>query len=184
MNKHFRKIVFKSAIFVISLSIAWYLLKSGLLNNLVDRVLPVTFAAEILAGSFYTSLLTSPIAIAMLLILAQKQHPISLALIAGLGAALVDLMMVKFFRDNLNRDFNTIARQLKLDLINKFLKLLKLDFLIPLIGALIIASPLPDELGLFMLGASRLKYYQVVLLTFILNTAGILLIVTPINLLT
>lgn len=184
MNSKLIKIVFKTFIFIISLSIAWYLLKSGILNNLVDRVLPITFAAEILAGSFYTSLLTSPISIAMLLVLAQKQNPIILALIAGLGAALVDLLMVKFFRDNLNKNFSIFSKQLKLDLINNFLKLLKLDFLIPLLGALIIASPLPDELGLFMLGASRLKYYQVVLLTYALNTAGILLIVTPINLLT
>ena len=48
--------------------------------------------------------------------------------------------------------------------------------------AIIIASPLPDELGLMLLGASKLTYRQIAILTYIFNTAGILVIVVPISL--
>ena len=58
---------------------------------------------------------------------------------------------------------------------------LHLGFMVPLAGAIIVASPLPDELGLIMLGVSKLKYREIAVLTYILNTAGILLIVLPIN---
>lgn len=184
MTLKLSKILYKAFLFIISLSIAWWLIKSGFIDNFIDGIVGLKFVAEFVAGAFYTSFLTSPISVAMLLVLAKDQDPITLALLAGLGSASVDLLIVKFFRKNLNRDFNTISKQFKLDLVSKILKLLKLDFLIPLTGALIVASPLPDELGLFLLGASKLKDYQILILTYVLNTAGILLIVTPINLLT
>ena len=53
----------------------------------------------------------------------------------------------------------------------------------PFLGAIIIASPLPDELGLVMLGDSKLKYREIAIISYVLNTAGILLIVVPVNLL-
>lgn len=183
MNPKVKKLIIKTVIFILSLSFAWYVLKTGSLNPIVEKVLPLTFLAEFLAGAFYTSFLTTPISIAMLVILAPKQNPIILSLIAGLGAAVVDLFIVKFFKGEVNYDLNLLAKTFRFYLINRLLKLFKLDFLLPLVGALIIASPLPDELGLFLLGASKMKTYQIVILTYVLNTAGILLIVTPINLL-
>ncbi|MDP3733140.1 MAG: hypothetical protein Q8Q91_01230 [Candidatus Daviesbacteria bacterium] len=183
MDRKIKKLIFKTAIFIFSLSIAWYLIKSGLLHNLVITVLPLKFIAEFLAGMFYTSFLTSPISMAMIVVLAENNNPIILALLAGMGAVVGDLVIIKFFKEKLSKDVSLITRELQLKKINNFLIKWKLEFITPLVGAIIIASPLPDELGLMMLGASNLRYYQIVILTYLLNTAGILLIVTPINLL-
>ena len=120
---------------------------------------------------------------AMIVVLAENNNPIILALLAGMGAVVGDLVIIKFFKEKLSKDVSLITRELQLKKINNFLIKWKLEFITPLIGAIIIASPLPDELGLMMLGASNLKYYQIIILTYLLNTAGILLIVTPINLL-
>lgn len=178
-----KKLVIRTIIFILSLSLAWFVLKSGSLSPLVEKILPVTFLAEFLAGCFYASFFTSPISIAMFVILAQKQNPIILALIAGLGSAFVDLLIIRFLKKEVNKDWDILVKVFRLYLINKLLKFFKLDLLLPIIGAVIVASPLPDELGLFLLGASKLKSYQIGLLSYVLNTAGILLIVTPINLL-
>lgn len=183
MDTKLRSLLIKTLFFSFSVGIAWYLIKGGYFESWVNTILPHRFLAEILAGAFYTSFLTSPIAIAMFFVLAKSENPIILSLLAGVGAAALDFLMVKLLRDNLNKDLTLLTRQFKLNLAKKFLKLLKLDFLIPLIGALIIASPLPDELGLYLMGTSKLKNYQIIAITYILNTAGILLIVTPINLL-
>lgn len=145
--------------------------------------MPLRFVAEFLAGIFYTSLLTAPIAMAMLLVIASTNNPILTALVAGVGAAFGDLVIVTFFRRGLAKDVDMISHELHIRRINNFLKKWKLDSITPLLGAIIIASPLPDELGLLLLGASKLKYYQLAILTYALNTAGILLIVAPINLL-
>ena len=48
--------------------------------------------------------------------------------------------------------------------------------LLPFIGALIIASPLPDELGLVMLGAAGVKTKYFIILSFSLNFAGLVAI--------
>lgn len=179
-----KKLIFDTIIFFLSLSIAWYLIRSGLLSNLVEAVLPIKFIAEFISGLFYASFLTSPISVAMIVVLAKSSNPIILAMIAGLGAASTDLLIVKFFRKGLSKEMGLISHELHLKRINTILVKLKLDFLIPVLGAIIIASPLPDELGLVMLGVSRLKYREIAVLTYILNTAGILLIVIPINLIT
>ena len=120
----------------------------------------------------------------MLIVLAKSNNPFSLALLAGLGSALVDILIVKFFRKEISSDINLVSHELRFAKINNFLLKWKLTFLTPLIGALVIASPLPDELGLMMLGVSKLKYYQIAVLTYVLNTAGILLIVVPVSVLT
>ena len=183
MSKKIKKLILKTTIFILSLSIAWYLIKDGLLHSLVEAVLPLGFIAAVVAGIFYTSFLTGPISVAMIVVLAENSNPIILALFAGLGAVLGDLVIVKFFRAELSRDVNLVSRELQLQTINNFLVKWKIDFITPLVGLIIIASPLPDELGLMMLGASKLKYHEIAILSFVFNTAGILLIATSVSLL-
>lgn len=182
MDSKLRKLLLKTGLFALSLSIAWWIIKVGFIHELVDKILPFQFLAEFIAGMLYTSFLTSPIALAMFLVIADSNNPIIIALIGGLGGALADFMIVKFLRSN-SKDLDEVSRQLQLKKIYLLLKPFNVDFLIPVIGAMIVASPLPDEIGLLMLGASKLKYRELLILTFILDTAGILLIVVPINLL-
>lgn len=183
MDRKLKRLIFDTVIFIISMSMAWYLLKGGFLHDLVALVLPIRFLAPVLAGLLYASFLTAPISVAMIAVLAQDSNPLVLAILGGLGAACSDLLIVKFFRGRLSKDVDLVSRQMQFKRLNNFLIKWKLDALVPIIGAIIVASPLPDELGLMMLGASKLKYYQIALLTFVLNTAGILLIVVPISVL-
>lgn len=183
MDKRTRNILFKSAVFIISISLAWFLVKSGVLHDWIAIVLPHRFIGEFIAGMLYTSFLTSPLSLAMLLVIAGQGNPIIIALLGGLGASFGDLLLVRFFRDNYKEEVDGVSRELQLQKIDNFLKKYQAEFLIPLLGAIIIASPFPDEIGLLMLGISKLEYKQIALVSFILNSAGILLIVTPINLL-
>lgn len=182
MDPRTRKILLKTIIFIISISFAWFLIKSEILNDWIKVVLPYQFLAEFIAGALYTSFLTSPIAVAMFLVIAQEGNPIIIALFGGLGAVCGDLLLIKVF-NNYKRDVTIVTRQLQLKKLDTFLRKIHLEFLIPILGAIIIASPFPDEIGLLMLGAS-LEYQQIAKISFILNCAGILVIVTPVNLLT
>ena len=51
-------------------------------------------------------------------------------------------------------------------------------WILPVLGAFIIASPFPDEVGIGLMGIARMKNWQFLLLTFMLNSAGIFFIVT------
>jgi hypothetical protein len=50
-------------------------------------------------------------------------------------------------------------------------------WLVPVIGAVIVASPLPDELGVSLMGASSIASWQFLILSYCLNAAGILVVV-------
>lgn len=182
MDPKAKNLVFKTLLFILSLSMAWYLFKGGFLQDLAMEILPLKFISSFLAGMLYASFLTSPVSVAMLAALAKANNPVTLALLAGLGAAFADLLIVRFFR-GVSKDINLISEQLRINKITGILKKWRVEFLVPLIGIFIVASPLPDEVGLMMLGASKLKYYQLAILTYVLNTAGILMIVIPFNLL-
>ncbi|MBI2017827.1 hypothetical protein HYS92_02145 [Candidatus Daviesbacteria bacterium] len=184
MDKKARSILLKTLVFIFSISLAWFLVKSGYLHSWVETVLPHQFIGEFIAGALYTSFLTSPIAVAMFLVIAQESNPIIIALVGGLGAACGDILIIKLFRDNYKNDVDNVSKQLHLKRISIFLRLFHFEFIIPVIGAIIIASPFPDEIGLLMLGVSRLKYGEIAKISFVLNSAGILLIAAPINLLT
>lgn len=122
-------------------------------------------------------------AVAAIILLAENSNPIVLGLLGGVGAVTVDLIIVKFLRGGAKKDLSTLSRVLKVDGINRNFKKLHIDLFVALIGSLIIASPLPDELGLVLLGESNLSYRQLIILTYILNTAGIMTIAITANLL-
>src|SRR3990167_5406172 len=120
MDKKIKKLTIKGFFFILSLYLAWYLLESGVLNNVVNTILPIKFLAEFIAGALYTSFLTTPIAIAMLIILAPDNNPIVMALIGGIGAALTDIFLVKLVREE-KKDVHLISHELHLERINRFL---------------------------------------------------------------
>ncbi|KKW19382.1 MAG: hypothetical protein UY63_C0015G0023, partial [Parcubacteria group bacterium GW2011_GWA2_51_10] len=47
---------------------------------------------------------------------------------------------------------------------------------IPFVGALIIASPLPDELGITLMGVSKMRASSLVAISYVMNSLGIAVI--------
>lgn len=178
-----RKLIFDSIIFCFSLAGAWFILRSEYFHSVIESLTGVRFIAEILAGTLYTSFATSPLAVAAIIILSENSNPIVVGLLGGLGAVIVDLLIVKFLRGSAKSDLSTLTKILKVDGLGKELKHLHLDIFVVLLGAIIIASPLPDELGLLLLGRSSLSYKQLMVLSYLLNTAGIMTIAITANLL-
>ena len=125
MDRKLKKLILKTGVFILSLSFAWWLIKSGYLQGLIEAIMPLRFVSEILAGFLYTSFLSAPISVAMLIVLAQENNPIVTALLAGVGAALADLLMIKFFRGQLYSDLNQISKQLGYNKFNILLSIIK-----------------------------------------------------------
>ncbi len=177
------RVVPKVLLFIVSLCVAIWIIQSGFAHFLLKESKAVWFLPEIIAGAFYTSFLTSPIALAMLIELAQDKNPLIVSLLGGAGAALGDLLLVMFLRQEIKTDLKQSIRHLKLEKMRQSFKKWHLGFVLPVMGAIIVASPLPDELGLMLWGVSNLKYPQLIILSYFLNTIGIMAIVVPIGLL-
>ena len=81
-----------------------------------------------------------------------------------------------FVRDRLGEDFAYLIKRTGTPRFFKIFHRKTFRSVLPFIGGLIIASPLPDELGLTLLGLARMRPSRFLLLSFTFNSIGILLI--------
>lgn len=169
-------------IFTISVTFAIWSISSGFLGKIFETLLPVQFLAEFFAGVLFTSFLTTPLSLAFIYLLSDQTNPLQLASVGALGATLGDFIIIKLFRDSVFEDFTTLSRDLKLKRFFSFFRNSHLNHLAPLLGLLVIASPFPDEIGVMLLSASKLKYSQLLILSFLMNALGIFIFASSFNL--
>lgn len=132
------------------------------------------YLGAFLAGILFVSTFTFATGALIIIILAGQLHPLPISVIAAAGAMAGDLTIFKFVKDGLVSELESIYD--KLDSKHHFIKLLHtryFNWTLPVIGALIIASPLPDELGVTLLGISKMRTYKFMIISFFLNTLGI-----------
>lgn len=148
-------------------------------SNAVEFFLAKAGQADILlaflAGFFFTSVFTAAVATVTLAEISQILPIFAIAAIGALGAVLADYFIFRFVRDSVASDVAYLISSKKARLRrffgNKFLR-----WTVPVLGALIIASPLPDELGVAMLGLSRTKNLNFFVISYFANFFGILAI--------
>lgn len=177
MSQRLKNLIADLIILLLSCFFAFLLVQNGDLDNFIRAVTPVQFLAEFIAGMLFTSILTTPFSFALFLVLAENIDPLQIAVIGGLGACLGDMLIVSIFRNSFFDDFKTLEKTLKLKRLFHFFHHSHFNHLAPILGVLVIASPFPDELGLMLLGASKLKTIQLAILTFTINAGAIYFIV-------
>ena len=104
----------------------------------------------------------------------DSTYPVYLLLpLAGIGAVIGDLTIFRLIKLSLASDLTQLYNNLGGSKISHILHTSHFRWTIPVIGALIIASPLPDEIGIGILGIYNLKTSQFLVLSYILNSLGI-----------
>lgn len=136
------------------------------------------YIGAFVAGILFVSTYTVSIGALILLILAETLHPVEVALIAGLGAVIGDYTIFTIIKDNLIDEMTDIYKRFGGKHLSHVLHTPYFSWSLPVIGAFIIASPLPDELGVGLMGIARMKTYKFLLLSFVLNSVGIFLVVS------
>lgn len=165
-----------ACIVIVSVLVAWWMVESQSVQALLSRLAGVNHLTTFVAGLLFTSVFTAAPSVALLSELAREQSLWSLAVIGGVGAMCGDFVLYLFVRDRVSKDLAYVAKQPKA---RRYMRLLSTSlprFLWPLIGALVIASPLPDEIGVMLLGLSKVRQRVFLPLVFVLNGVGILLI--------
>jgi uncharacterized membrane protein YdjX (TVP38/TMEM64 family) len=127
------------------------------------------------AGIFYAYGFTAPPATAALLALAQQQNIILAGLLAGFGALFGDLLIFNFVRHTFKKETEKLAEEKILHHFHHLPLWLK-KHLALIIGCLLIASPLSDEIGVAVLALSEIDRKNFSFLSFFLNTLGIFII--------
>ncbi len=179
VHRHYVQELEKDLGFIaLGIFIAIILMKLGL----VDRLLSFFDSYEVLmsfvAGIFFTSAFTIGPSSIVLVSLADSNPLWVLVISGGLGAMFGDALLFLFIKDRFALDLLHIFKKSKLT--RELWKSLHFGFmkwLLPLVGALVIISPLPDEIGLALLGFSRMRLTLLLPIAFVMNSLGIAIMV-------
>lgn len=161
-------------VIALSIVVAVLLARSGIVGELLASVGGFALIGGFLAGMFFVSVFTVAPAAAVLIELFRANSLLEVALAAAAGGLLGDWVMFRFLRDHIAADLAYLARRSPLRRLLAVFRLKCFHWLTPLVGALIVASPLPDEIGLALMGISGLRTALFLPLSFGLNFLGIL----------
>lgn len=166
------------ALILISVIFAIFVAGSQIVPESIVAFSNNVYLASFFAGIFFTSIFTTIPAIVVLGELAQQGNLIIVSLIGALGAVTGDYILFRFFRDRFALDFKELfscssRRRWEIIFRKKMFR-----FLTPLLGAVVIASPFPDEFGIMLLGMSHIRTAFFLPISFIFNGIGIYIIGT------
>ncbi len=165
----------KFLILICTFVIAYLIFAGRELPWINDSLSTLGYFGSFLVGTFFTYGFTTGPAIAVFLILGKTQNIFIAAMFGGLGALLGDLIIFKLIRNCFDDEIKLLEKERAIRFIDhKTPKKLK-HYLAPFIGGLIIASPLPDEIGVSIIAASRhVSQRTFIAISYVMNTLGIL----------
>ena len=142
-----------------------------------NSLLQLGYFGTFIIGMLFAYGFTAAPATAILLILSKEQNLLVAGIIAGFGALLADLLIFKFIRSSFRDEINILSKE---KIVQKFTNHTHSSFkkyLLPIFAGFIIASPLPDEIGVTLLASvSSISPKIFSILSYTLNTSGILII--------
>lgn len=170
---------------ILSISILFtvFLVKSGLAKDLFSALHFAPAIASFIAGLFFTSVITiAPAAVAISEI-AISRPVLEVAFFGAIGAGIGDLIIFYFVQKRIKKDIDDlISESLKKNVLSVF-RFEFLRWLNPVLGMLIIVSPLPDEIGIALLAFSKVKPSVLFGFAFFFHFIGIIIIVSALRVL-
>lgn len=115
--------------------------------------------------------------VVILLMLIPHLSALTLGALAVLGAVIGDFLIFRFIKEDLEEEIVPIYNLVGGKHLNKLLHTRYFSWTLAVVGALIIASPLPDELGVSLMGISKMKTLEFLLISLMSHATGIFLII-------
>ncbi|HEY9584469.1 MAG TPA: hypothetical protein VJI33_02745 [Candidatus Paceibacterota bacterium] len=168
-------------IILASIIFATVLVKFHVIELVIGKTESNILIGSFVSGLFFTSIFTTAPAIVALGEISKLNNIFLVAILGGLGAMVGDYIIFRFFRNRLGDDILQLIRGRKKHWWKHLFKSHLGKRILAVLGALIIASPLPDELGLMLMGVSKLKNSTFLPLSFLMNSLGILIIALVAN---
>lgn len=167
-----------AVIIVFSVLLAIFLVEAGAFKEFLNLAQGMDLVAAFIAGVFFTSTFTiAPASIAFVEI-GTAANIIQVSIAGALGAVCGDLVLFLFIRETVMEDLKTVLKKRNYTKILAFTHGGVMRWLAPVFGALIIASPLPDELGLTIMGMSKIRSIYLIPIAFVMNFIGIWAIIS------
>jgi uncharacterized membrane protein YdjX (TVP38/TMEM64 family) len=169
----------KLALFILCIIFAYIIFRNPDVSNFIKSLGNLGYLGIFIAGMFFTFGFTTPFSVGFFISLNPSNIWLS-GILGGLGALAGDLFIFKFVRMSFMDEFKRLENTKLLKEINHLIashiKHKIKVYLLYIFAGILIASPLPDEAGVLVLaGFSHIKIKMFMLISFIFNTSGILI---------
>lgn len=146
-------------------------------TTFTSSFIPDSVFAFFLVGILFSFGFTTPFAIGFFLV-AHPSSPVIMALAGGFGAMAGDLLIFHSIRFSFIDEFGKLRRERFAQYVQKPIRLIPpraYHYILYALAGIIIASPLPDELGVSLLaGLTAIRPLPLALISYTCNTLGIL----------
>ncbi len=163
----------------ISLIIALYLIQNEAFGNLLQHLGNWGYLGAFLGGILFVCTFTISIGAVILFILANNGLSIwEISFFATLGQVTFDFTVFQLIKEpGLGDELEYLFKSLGGNKLKHLFRTKYFSWTLPVMGAIILASPLPDELGVTLMGISKMKLSRFLLVAFILDFIGVFLVV-------
>ena len=167
------------ALITLSVLVAVVLAQTDVLVNILTSSEKLEYLGTFIAGMFFTSIFTTAPAIATLGEISQVHGILPTAIVGALGSVVGDILIFRFIRDRLSEHIVELLGHPSV--FRRFRVLFKrrtFYWFTFLLGGIVLASPLPDELGISLLGLSKTSTIYFIAMSYVFNVIGIFTIGT------
>jgi len=168
----------KFLLLVLTFLLAYLMVRERDFLHLTDILGPTGYLGIFIAGGFFTYGFTTAPAIAALLMLAKGKDVLLAGLLGGIGAMIGDVIIFEFLRSSFSDEIRMLSREKWVRRFHGRIHGTLKKYLIPVLAGFIIASPLPDEIGVVLLAAAskHVTTKKFLLISYVFNTIGIMAI--------
>lgn len=181
MKKLFKFKYPKLTILVSLIVFAYAIFKNPLVGSFFQNLGDLSYLGIFIGGLLFSFGFTTPFAIGIFLTSSPSNILIA-SLLGGFGAMLSDLFIYKIIKITFMDEFNKLKKTPYFKEIEKETNAIPRrikHYLLYAFAGIIIASPLPDEIGVSMLaGLSHVKLISLGIISFIFNTLGVFILLS------
>lgn len=146
---------------------------------IIQEIEKFGYFGAVFSGFLFTSTFTVATGAVLLLNFSKFLDPFWLILCAVAGALSGDLLIFLFVKNKVSESVTPIYEHfLTKNHLKKLVHTKYFSWTLPVIGALIIASPFPDELGISLMGLSSASLFQFALVSFFSHSLGMFLLIS------
>lgn len=171
------------ALLIASIIFAYFLIRVGAFSQLLTFVQGLELLSAFIAGIFFTSMFTVAVASVAFIEIGNPSNVFLISTVGAIGAVCGDMLLFLFIRDAVVEDLRTVIKSASLKKLAAYFHGGVLRWLSPILGAILIVTPFPDEVGLALMGMSKIRTMYMIPITFVLNFIGIWAIISLNNLL-
>lgn len=166
-----------TAMLVVSVIVFFFLAEHPMVDNSIRFIGDFGYLGAFLVGILFVSVFTVAPAGVVLFHLADTLNPLGIALAAGMGGVVGDYLILKYLKDRVFVEIKPIIMNHGGRPLKKLFRTPYFAWAVPIVGAILIMSPFPDEVGLGLMGMSKVKTWQLLVMLYLLDVVGIFLIV-------